>query len=72
MATIGILAALHDEIASLLMAMEPGAVTHRIGQRDYHVGVLSGRKCVLALARVGKVAAAASAVTLIRAKRVIR
>lgn len=66
MSTIGILAALHGEIASLLTAMGPGAVTHRIGQRDYHVGVLSGRKCVLVLARVGKVAAAASAVTLIR------
>ncbi|WP_353151820.1 5'-methylthioadenosine/adenosylhomocysteine nucleosidase [Pollutimonas bauzanensis] len=66
MSTIGILAALHDEIATLLTAMGPDVVTHRIGQRDYHVGMLSGRKCVLVLARVGKVAAAATAVTLIR------
>lgn len=66
MSTIGILAALHDEIAALLTAMGPDVVTHRIGQRDYHVGMLSGRKCVLVLARVGKVAAAATAVTLIR------
>ena len=66
MGPIGILAALHDEIAALLHAMGPDVVTHRIGQRDYHAGVLLGRKCVVVLARVGKVAAAATAVTLIR------
>ncbi len=66
MSTIGILAALHDEIATLLTAMGPEAVTHRIGQRDYHVGNIAGRKCVVVLARVGKVAASATAVTLIR------
>lgn len=66
MSAIGILAAVHDEIAGLLEAMGPGVVVRRIGQRDYYSGVLSGRNCVLVLARIGKVAAAATVVTLIR------
>lgn len=65
-APIGILAALHDEIADLLTRMGPGAQRRTIGMRDYYVGQLSGRPCVVVLARVGKVAAAATAVTLIR------
>ncbi|OWT74748.1 MULTISPECIES: 5'-methylthioadenosine/adenosylhomocysteine nucleosidase [unclassified Achromobacter] len=65
-APIGILAALHDEIADLLTRMGPGAQRHTIGMRDYYVGQLAGRPCVVVLARVGKVAAAATAVTLIR------
>ena len=63
---LGILAAMHDELAGLLADMAPGAVVHRIGLRDYHVGELYGQPCVLVLARIGKVAAAATTVTLIR------
>ncbi len=66
MAPIGILAALHDEIAELLTRLGPGAQRHTIGMRNYYVGELSGRACVIVLARMGKVAAAATAVTLIR------
>lgn len=66
MGRIGIMAALHDEIAVLLAAMGPQGRVERVGLRDYHVGELSGRECVVVLARVGKVAAAATAVTLIR------
>lgn len=66
MSTIGIIAALQDEIATLLTAMGPDVVTRHIGQRAYHEGMLSERRCVVVLARVGKVAAAATAVTLIR------
>lgn len=62
---LGIMAALHDEIAGLLARMEDGA-RHRIGMRDYYEGRLDGRHCVVVLARIGKVAAAATAVTLIR------
>ena len=62
---IGIMAALHDEIATLLRSME-GVRTRRIGMRDYHIGNLHGRPCVAVLARVGKVAAAATTVTLIQ------
>ncbi|ANN76151.1 5'-methylthioadenosine/adenosylhomocysteine nucleosidase [Bordetella flabilis] len=65
-APLGILAALHDEIADLLVQMGPTAECRRIGKRDYYVGELYGRRCVVVLARIGKVAAAATAVTLIR------
>jgi adenosylhomocysteine nucleosidase len=65
-APLGILAALHDEIADLLVQMGPAAECRRIGKRDYYVGELYGRHCVVVLARIGKVAAAATAVTLIR------
>lgn len=57
---------MHDEIAGLLQDMDDGAVTHCIGRRDYYVGVLHGQPCVVVLARIGKVAAAATVVTLIR------
>lgn len=66
MTRLGIVAAMHEEIASLLADMEGGCQTQRIGQRDYHQGVLYGQSCVVVLARIGKVAAAATAVTLIR------
>ncbi|OZI26128.1 5'-methylthioadenosine/S-adenosylhomocysteine nucleosidase [Bordetella genomosp. 9] len=65
-APLGIMAALHDEIAGLLAHMGPGAACRRIGMRDYYVGDLYGQPCVVVLARIGKVAAAATAVTLIR------
>lgn len=65
MQCIGIMAALHEEIADLLRSME-SVTTCRIGMRDYHQGMLHGQSCVIVLARVGKVAAAATAVTLIR------
>jgi len=64
--TLGIVAAMHEEAALLLQAMHGEVQRHRIGQRDYHVGRLHGRPCVLVLARIGKVAAAATTVTLIR------
>lgn len=65
MRTIGIMAAMHGEISALLQKMGSVRVT-RIGMRDYHQGVLHGWPCVVVLARLGKVAAAATAVTLIR------
>lgn len=63
--TLGIVAALHDEIADLLAEMAPGAHVETIGMRDYHVGQLHGQNCVVVLARVGKVAAAATTTALI-------
>jgi len=67
--TLGILAAIHDEVDGLIAAMrheDAKATVHRVGMRDYHVGTLHGQPCVLVLARMGKVAAAATTVTLIR------
>lgn len=56
---------MHGEIAGLVQEMGPDVVVRRIGQRDYHIGVLHGQRCVVVLARIGKVAAAATTVTLI-------
>lgn len=66
MQRIGIMAAMHGELASLLQHMGRFSQPQRIGQRDYYEGELFGTPCVLVLARIGKVAAAATAVTLIR------
>ncbi len=55
-----------EEIGEILDQMEGQATTHTIGMRDYHVGTLLGRPCVVTLARIGKVAAAATTVVLIR------
>ncbi|AUA56397.1 MTA/SAH nucleosidase [Achromobacter spanius] len=66
MKRLAILGALHEEIADLLAAMEPGATVHRIAMRDFHVGTLWGTPCVIALSRIGKVAASATASIVIR------
>ncbi|MGY8527186.1 5'-methylthioadenosine/adenosylhomocysteine nucleosidase [Paracidovorax citrulli] len=67
--TLGILAAMHDEVDDLIAAMrheDARATVRQIGMRDYYAGHLYGQSCVLVLARIGKVAAAATTVTLIR------
>ena len=63
---IGIMAALHQEIADLLALMGPQMQVTRIGQRDYYEGRIGEHECVMVLARIGKVAASATCVTLIR------
>ncbi|RQQ76103.1 5'-methylthioadenosine/adenosylhomocysteine nucleosidase [Burkholderia stagnalis] len=64
---LGILAALPEELGDLIAAMRAeGAVeTVTLGRRDYHVGIVHGAACVVTLARVGKVAAAATVSALI-------
>ncbi|TCW87089.1 5'-methylthioadenosine/adenosylhomocysteine nucleosidase [Burkholderia sp. SRS-46] len=64
---LGILAALPEELGDLIAAMRAeGAVeTVTLGRRDYHVGTVHGAACVVTLARIGKVAAAATASALI-------
>ena len=64
---LGVLAALPQELGDLIAAMqaESGVVTRTLGRRDYHVGTVHGVRCVVTLARVGKVAAAATASALI-------
>lgn len=66
---LGVLAALPEELGDLLATMraESGVLTHTLGRRDYHVGTVHGVPCVVTLARVGKVAAAATASALIHA-----
>jgi adenosylhomocysteine nucleosidase len=66
---LGIMAALPQELGELVSSMravgEMRTVT--LGQRDYHVGTAYGAPCVVTLARIGKVAAAATASALIHA-----
>jgi len=66
--TIGIMAALHDEVAELIkkITQQSSSQIHRLGMRDYYVGELEGQSCVVVLARCGKAAAAATTVSLIR------
>jgi adenosylhomocysteine nucleosidase len=66
---LGILAALPQELGDLIEAMraESGVRTVTHGQRDYHLGTVHGTACVVTLARVGKVAAAATVSALIHA-----
>lgn len=68
MSLTGIIGAMHDEIAHLIAGMraQPGYACRTIGMRDYHLGAIDGQPCVVVLARLGKVAAAVTAVTLIR------
>lgn len=65
--TIGIMAALHDEIAGLLamIAGQTGTSVETIGKREFYSGVVEGRPCVLVLSGIGKVAAASTATLLI-------
>lgn len=72
MGRLAILGALHEEIADLLVAMDPGSTVHRIAMRDFHVGTLWGTPCVIALSRIGKVAAAATASIVIQEFQVSR
>ncbi|NML29672.1 5'-methylthioadenosine/adenosylhomocysteine nucleosidase [Paraburkholderia antibiotica] len=66
---LGILAALPQELGDLIDAMRAESGVHTVthGRRDYHVGSVRGTPCVVTLARVGKVAAAATASALIHA-----
>ena len=66
---LGVLAALPQELGDLLATMrsECDVRTHTHGRREFYVGTVHGAPCVVTLARVGKVAAAASASALIHA-----
>ena len=66
---LGVMAALPQELGDLVEAMRAGSGvrTVTLGRRDYHVGVVHGVPCVVTLARVGKVAAAATVSALIHA-----
>jgi len=67
MKRLGIMAALPQELGDLVARMrEAGDVqTVTLGQREYHVGEAHGVRVVVTLARIGKVAAAATASALI-------
>ncbi|RFU46580.1 5'-methylthioadenosine/adenosylhomocysteine nucleosidase [Paraburkholderia sp. DHOC27] len=66
---LGIMAALPQELGSLIEVMRAESGVHTVthGGRDYHVGTAYGAPCVVTLARIGKVAAAATVSALIHA-----
>jgi len=59
-----ILSALAEEQAGLLALLQEAQTTRHAG-REFHTGMLHGQSVVLALARIGKVAAATTATALI-------
>ena len=61
---LGLISALHQEQAGLIELMQNSQTT-RCGMRDYVSGKLLGVDCVCVLSRIGKVAAATTAATLI-------
>lgn len=61
---IGIMGAMEEEIVTLKRAMQE-PTSHFIGGREYVVGKLFGKDCVVVFSRWGKVAAAATAAILI-------
>jgi adenosylhomocysteine nucleosidase len=64
---LGIMAALPQELGELVSSMRTSGElrTVTLGQREYHVGTAFDVPCVVTLARIGKVAAAATASALI-------
>ncbi|WP_118180607.1 5'-methylthioadenosine/adenosylhomocysteine nucleosidase [Paraburkholderia phosphatilytica] len=66
---LGVMAALPQELGDLIDAMRAESAVRAVshGSRDYHVGTMCGTPCVATLARIGKVAAAATVSALIHA-----
>lgn len=64
MAVIGIMSAMHEELAAVLQAM-PDEQRVRVAGRDFWVGHWQGHAVVAVLSRIGKVAAATTATLLI-------
>ncbi|WP_061162243.1 5'-methylthioadenosine/adenosylhomocysteine nucleosidase [Caballeronia temeraria] len=67
MKRLGIMAALPQELGDLIAQMNAagGVRTVTLGQREYYIGDAHGLPVAVTLARIGKVAAAATASTLI-------
>ena len=64
MAVIGIMSAMHEELAAVLAAM-PDEQRVRVAGRDFWVGHWHGHAVVAVLSRIGKVAAATTATVLL-------
>lgn len=64
MAVIGIMSALHEELAAVLAEM-PAEQRMTVAGRDFWVGHWQGHSVVMVLSRIGKVAAATTATVLL-------
>jgi adenosylhomocysteine nucleosidase len=64
MAVIGIMSAMHEELAAVLAAM-PDEQGVQVAGRDFWVGHWQGHSVVAVLSRIGKVAAATTATVLL-------
>lgn len=64
MAVIGIMSAMHEELAAVLAAM-PDEQRVQVAGRDFWVGHWQGHPVVAVLSRIGKVAAATTATVLL-------
>ncbi len=63
---IGIMAAMPDELQAVLEAMDDTTQREVIALREFHAGRFGEQPCVATLSRIGKVAAAATAATMIQ------
>lgn len=71
--TLAIVSAMHEELAAVL-ALMPDERRQEAGGREFWLGHLHGQKVVAVLSRIGKVAAATTATTLIerfQAQRIV-
>jgi adenosylhomocysteine nucleosidase len=64
MPTIGIMSAMHEELAAVLAAM-PDEQRVSVAGRDFGVGQWQGHEVVVGLSRIGKVAAATTATVML-------
>ena len=62
---VGVLVPMPEEIALILSEMIV-LKKSTIGKRDFYVGELAGKECVVALSRIGKVASAVTAAMMIQ------
>jgi adenosylhomocysteine nucleosidase len=63
--TVGIIGALAEEVARIVEHLDGATTTEAVGRRFHH-GEIGGRRVTVVESRIGKVAAAVTATTLIR------
>jgi len=59
------MAAMPKELEGLVGAMGPSMTVQQVAMRDFYLGDIAGQPCVVALSRIGKVAAATTTAILI-------
>lgn len=67
---LAIMAAMPKELEGLVLAMGPSMRVQTVAMRDFYLGNIAGRPCVVVLSRIGKVAAAATTAILIETFKV--